>query len=157
MDVSGIKTAQLNVSGTLTGDINETEKSKIVNQLENTLNPERIIEELSERYNRENIKKAKPQLSGKLTGKQNDDKTPAKRISINELFSRLSDDLSGEQIVNSEVNKNINNNLLKNIWTENKESELSKSIGKYSDVLLAYVDELADYYFSVINNCDEDI
>ncbi|MEM8181205.1 hypothetical protein Q4R69_05700 [Morganella morganii subsp. sibonii] len=155
MDVSGIKTARLNVSEILARDINEAEKSKIVNQLENTLNSERIIEELSGRYNSENIKKAKPQLSGKPTGKQNDDKTPAKRISINELFSRLSDDLSGEQIVNSEINKNINNNLLKNIWTESKESELSKSIGKYSDVLLAYVDELADYYFSVINDCDE--
>lgn len=155
MDVSGIKTAQLNVSETLTGDVNETEKSKIVSQLENTFNSERIIEELSKRYSRENIKKGKPQLSGKPTGKQNDDKTPAKRMSINELFSRLSDDLSGEQIVNSEITKKINNNLIKNLWTESKESELSKSIDRYSDMLLACVDDLADYYFSVINDCDE--
>ena len=33
MDVSGIKTARLNVSEILARDINEAEKSKIVNQL----------------------------------------------------------------------------------------------------------------------------
>ncbi|GEM_PF-3754619 len=155
MDVSGIRTAQLTVPGTLTGDINGTEKSKVVNQPENTSYSERIIEELGERYNRENIKKVKPQLRGNQEGKRNADKTPAKRMSINELFSRLSDDLFSEQVVNSEINKNINSNFLKNIWSQKKESELSKSIDKYMDVLFTCVDDLADYYFSVINDYDE--
>lgn len=34
MDVSGIKTAQLTVSGTTAGDVDETEKSRRINQSE---------------------------------------------------------------------------------------------------------------------------
>ncbi|RUT67119.1 hypothetical protein CKG00_12630 [Morganella morganii] len=44
---------------------------------------------------------------------------------------------------------------MKNIWSAKKESELSEEINNYADVLLSYVDELSEYYFSVINNCDE--
>ncbi|HAS8350629.1 TPA: hypothetical protein I7721_05850 [Vibrio vulnificus] len=100
MDVSGIKSAQLITSGALAGEINETEKSKVVNQSEEISFSEKIVEELGERYSRENSKKTKPQLNGQQTGKQNSGKTSAKRMSINELFARLSDDLLGEQVKN---------------------------------------------------------
>ncbi|WP_432692422.1 type III secretion system translocon subunit SctE [Morganella morganii] len=155
MDVSGIKSAQLNVSGALAGEIDDTEKSKVVNQQENTSHSEKIIEELGERYNRESTKRTKPQLNGKPTEKQQNGKASEKRISISELFSLLSDDLSGEQIKSSGINQSINNNVMKNIWSEKKESDLSEDINNYADVLLGCVDELSEHYFSVINNCDE--
>ena len=152
MDVSGIKSAQLAVSGALAGEIDDTEKSKVVNQQENTSHSEKIIEELGERYNRDNTKRTKPQLNGKPAGKQHDDKMSAKKISISELFSLLSDNLSGEQIKNSGINQNINNNVMKNIWSEKKESDLSEDINNYAGILLGCVDELSERYFSVINN-----
>lgn len=155
MDVSGIKSAQLNVSGALAGEIDDTEKSKVVNQQENTSHSEKIIEELGERYNRESTKRTKPQLNGKPTEKQQNGKASEKKISISELFSLLSDDLSGEQIKSSGINQSINNNVMKNIWSEKKESDLSEDINNYADVLLGCVDELSERYFSVINNCDE--
>ncbi|MEZ2635763.1 type III secretion system translocon subunit SctE [Morganella morganii] len=155
MDVSGIKSAQLNVSGALAGEIDDTEKSKVVNQQENTSHSEKIIEELGERYNRESTKRTKPQLNGKPTEKQQNGKASEKKISISELFSLLSDDLSGEQIKSSGINQSINNNVMKNIWSEKKESDLSEEINNYADVLLGCVDELSERYFSVINNCDE--
>lgn len=155
MDVSGIKSAQLNVSGELTGEIDDTEKSKVINRQEDTSHSDKIIEELGEKYNRENTKKTKPQLNRKLTEKPQDDKSSAKKISISELFSLLSDDLSGEQIKNSGINQSINNNVMKNIWSEKKESDLSESINNYAGILLGCVNELSERYFSVINNCDE--
>lgn len=155
MDVSGIKSAQLNVSGALAGEIDDTEKSKVVNLQENTSHSEKIIEELGERYNRESTKRTKPQLNGKPTEKQQNGKASEKKISISELFSLLSDDLSGEQIKSSGINQSINNNVMKNIWSEKKESDLSEDINNYADVLLGCVDELSERYFSVINNCDE--
>lgn len=155
MDVSGIKSVQLNVSGALAGEIDDTEKSKVVNQQENTSHSEKIIEELGERYNRKSTKRTKPQLNGKPTEKQQNGKASEKRISISELFSLLSDDLSGEQIKSSGINQSINNNVMKNIWSEKKESDLSEDINNYADVLLGCVDELSERYFSVINNCDE--
>lgn len=155
MDVSGIKSVQLNVSGALAGEIDDTEKSKVVNQQENTSHSEKIIEELGERYNRESTKRTKPQLNGKPTEKQQNGKASEKKISISELFSLLSDDLSGEQIKSSGINQSINNNVMKNIWSEKKESDLSEGINNYADVLLGCVDELSERYFSVINNCDE--
>lgn len=155
MDVSGIKSAQLNVSGELTGEIDDTEKSKVINRQEDTSHSDKIIEELGEKYNRENTKKTKPQLNRKLTEKPQDDKSSAKKISISELFSLLSDDLSGEQIKSSGINQSINNNVMKNIWSEKKESDLSESINNYAGILLGCVNELSERYFSVINNCDE--
>lgn len=155
MDVSGIKSAQLNVSGELTGEIDDTEKSKVINRQEDTSHSDKIIEELGEKYNRENTKKTKPQLNRKLAEKPQDDKSSAKKISISELFSLLSDDLSGEQIKNSGINQSINNNVMKNIWSEKKESDLSESINNYAGILLGCVNELSERYFSVINNCDE--
>lgn len=155
MDVSGIKSAKLAVSGVLAGEIDDTEKSKVINRQEDTSHSEKIIEELGERYNRENTKITKPQLNGKPAGKQHDDKTSAKKISISELFSLLSDNLSGEQIKSSGINQSINNNMMKNIWSEKKESDLSEDINNYAGILLGCVDELSERYFSVINNCDE--
>lgn len=155
MDVSGIKSVQLNVSGELAGEIDDTEKSKVINRQEDTSHSDKIIEELGERYNRESTKRTKPQLNGKLTEKLQDDKSSAKKISISELFSLLSDDLSGEQIKNSGINQSINNNVMKNIWSEKKESDLSESINNYAGILLGCVNELSERYFSVINNCDE--
>ncbi len=155
MDVSGIKSAQLAVSGVLAGEIDDTEKSKVINRQEDTSHSEKIIEELGERYNRENTKITKPQLNGKPAGKQHDDKISAKKISISELFSLLSDNLSGEQIKSSGINQSINNNIMKNIWSEKKESDLSEDINNYAGILLGCVDELSERYFSVINNCDE--
>lgn len=154
MDVSGIKSAQLAVSGVLAGEIDDTEKSKVINRQEDTSHSEKIIEELGERYNRENTKITKPQLNGKPAGKQHDDKISAKKISISELFSLLSDNLSGEQIKSSGINQSINN-IMKNIWSEKKESDLSEDINNYAGILLGCVDELSERYFSVINNCDE--
>ncbi|HGY2832553.1 TPA: type III secretion system translocon subunit SctE [Morganella morganii] len=155
MDVSGIKSVQLAVSGVLAGEIDDTEKSKVINRQEDTSHSEKIIEELGERYNRENTKRTKPQLNGKPAGKQNNDKISAKKISISELFSLLSDNLSGEQIKSSGINQSINNNIMKNIWSEKKESDLSEDINNYAGILLGCVDELSERYFSVINNCDE--
>ncbi|MEM7934733.1 type III secretion system translocon subunit SctE [Morganella morganii] len=155
MDVSGIKSAQLAVSGVLAGEIDDTEKSKVINRQEDTSHSEKIIEELGERYNRENTKITKPQLNGKPAVKQHDDKISAKKISISELFSLLSDNLSGEQIKSSGINQSINNNIMKNIWSEKKESDLSEDINNYAGILLGCVDELSERYFSVINNCDE--
>ncbi|HEI9873054.1 type III secretion system translocon subunit SctE [Morganella morganii subsp. sibonii] len=155
MDVSGIKSAKLAVSGVLAGEIDDTEKSKVINRQEDTSHSEKIIEELGERYNRENTKITKPQLNGKPAGKQHDDKISAKKISISELFSLLSDNLSGEQIKSSGINQSINNNIMKNIWSEKKESDLSEDINNYAGILLGCVDELSERYFSVINNCDE--
>lgn len=155
MDVSGIKSAKLAVSGVLAGEIDDTEKSKVINRQEDTSHSEKIIEELGERYNRENTKRTKPQLNGKPAGKQHNDKISAKKISISELFSLLSDNLSGEQIKSSGINQSINNNIMKNIWSEKKESDLSEDINNYAGILLGCVDELSECYFSVINNCDE--
>ncbi|EKK5570102.1 type III secretion system translocon subunit SctE [Morganella morganii] len=155
MDVSGIKSVQLAVSGVLAGEIDDTEKSKVINRQEDTSHSEKIIEELGERYNRENTKRTKPQLNGKPAGKQHNDKISAKKISISELFSLLSDNLSGEQIKSSGINQSINNNIMKNIWSEKKESDLSEDINNYAGILLGCVDELSERYFSVINNCDE--
>lgn len=155
MDVSGIKSAKLAVSGVLAGEIDDTEKSKVINRQEDTSHSEKIIEELGERYNRENTKRTKPQLNGKPAGKQHNDKISAKKISISELFSLLSDNLSGEQIKSSGINQSINNNIMKNIWSEKKESDLSEDINNYAGILLGCVDELSERYFSVINNCDE--
>lgn len=152
MDVSGIKAAQLITPGALSGEISETEKSKVVNQSEGSSFSEKIVEELGERYSRENSKKATPQLNGQHTGKQRDGKTSAKRMSINELFARLSDDLLGEQIKNSGINNNINSNILKNIWSPQKESVLDKDIIKYFDALSVRVNKLSDYYFNIIND-----
>lgn len=156
MDVSGIKTAQLITPGALSGEINETEKSKVVNQSEDTSFSEKIVEELGERYSRENSKKAKPQLNGQYTGKQRDGKTSAKRMSINELFARLSDDLMDEQIKNSGINNRINNDILKNIWSPQKESVLDRDIIKYFDMLSVRVNKLSDYYFNIINDKNKD-
>jgi hypothetical protein len=156
MDVSGIKTAQLITPGVLTGDVDETEKSKIVNQSEGVSHSEKIIEELGERYNLENAKKAKPRLNGNQTGKQRDDKAPVKKMSINELFAQLSDDLLGEKIKNSGVNANINNNILKNIWSPQKESDLEKNIISYFNALSVKINNIADYYFSIVNDQDDD-
>lgn len=156
MDVSGIKAAQLITPGALSGEINETEKSKIVNQSEDTSFSEKIVEELGERYSRENSKKAKPQLNGQYTGKQRDGKTSAKRMSINELFARLSDDLMDEQIKNSGINNRINNDILKNIWSPQKESVLDRDIIKYFDMLSVRVNKLSDYYFNIINDKNKD-
>lgn len=155
MDVSGIKTAQLTVSGTTAGDVDKTEKSRCVNQSENTSYSEKIIEELSERYNHENNRKTKPQLNGKQSLKQCDDKKSTKRMSINELFAQLSDDLLSDQIKNSDVNSNINN-LLKNIWSSQEESKLDKDIISYFKQLSGCIDKVSDYYFSIINNQSED-
>lgn len=155
MDVSGIKTAQLITPGVLTGDVDETEKSKIVNQSEGVSHSEKIIEELGERYNLENAKKAKPKLNGNQTGKQRDDKVPVKKMSINELFAQLSDDLLGEKIKNSGVNANINNNILKNIWSPQKESDLEKNIISYFNALSIKINNIADYYFSTVNDQDD--
>ena len=115
MDVSGIKSAQLNVTGALAGEIDEAEKSKVANQQEDISHSEKNIEELGARYNRESAKKTKPQLNGNLTGKQHDDKAAAKRMSINELFSRLSDNLFDEQVNNSDINESIKSNILKSM------------------------------------------
>ncbi len=156
MDVSGIKTAQLITPDALSGEINETEKSKVINQSEGTSFSEKIVEELSERYSRENSKKAKPQLNRQHTGKQSDGKTSAKRMSINELFARLSDDLLSEQVKNSGINNNINSNILKNIWSPQKESVLDKNIIKYFDALSVRVNNLSDYYYSIINDKNKD-
>lgn len=79
MDVSGIKSAKLAVSGVLAGEIDDTEKSKVINRQEDTSHSEKIIEELGERYNRENTKRTKPQLNGKPAGKQHNDKISAKK------------------------------------------------------------------------------
>lgn len=128
MDVSGIKSAQLAVSGVLAGEIDDTEKSKVINRQEDTSHSEKIIEELGERYNRENTKITKPQLNGKPAGKQHDDKISAKKISISELFSLLSDNLSGEQIKSSGINQSINNNIMKNIWSEKKNLTYLKTL-----------------------------
>ncbi|MEM8422831.1 hypothetical protein Q4S30_18505 [Morganella morganii] len=155
MDVSGIKSAQLNVSGELAGEIDDTEKSKVINRQEEISHSDKIIEELGERYNRENTKKTKPQLNRKLTEKLQDDKASAKKISISELFSLLSDDLSGEQIKNSGINQSINNDVMKNIWSVQKECELSDDISHYADIFLGYIDKLSESYFFVINNDDE--
>ncbi|RUT67120.1 hypothetical protein CKG00_12635 [Morganella morganii] len=79
MDVSGIKTAQLSVPGGIIGGIDDTEKNKVVNQQEDIIHSEKIIEELGEKSIRENTKKTKPQLNGKQSGRQHDDKTSAKK------------------------------------------------------------------------------
>lgn len=156
MDVSGIKSAQLITSGALAGEINETEKSKVVNQSEEISFSEKIVEELGERYSRENSKKTKPQLNGQQTGKQNSGKTSAKRMSINELFARLSDDLLGEQVKNSGINNNINSSILKNIWSPQQESELDKDIIKYFNVLSVRVNDISEYYYNIINDNNKD-
>ncbi|QXO80215.1 hypothetical protein JA116_17895 [Morganella morganii] len=59
MDVSGIKTAQLTVTGALAGEIDEAGKSKVANQQEDISHSGKIIEELGEKYNREKNKKNK--------------------------------------------------------------------------------------------------
>lgn len=156
MDVSGIKSAKLITPDVLTGEINETEKSKVINQSEVASFSEKIVEELGERYSRENSKTAKPQLNGQQAGKHYDGKTSAKRMSINELFARLSDDLLGEQVKNSGINNNINSSILKNIWSPQKESELDKDITKYFNALSARVNNISDYYFSIINDKNKD-
>ena len=155
MDLSGVKSAQTIVSEELAGEIDDTGKSKVVCRQEDIFHSEKIIEELGEKYNREKTKKTKPQLNGIQTGKQHDDRISTKRMSIGELFSLLSDNLSVEQIRNAGINKSINNNLMKNIWSVQEETELSESINNYADVLLGCVDELSDYYFSIINDCNE--
>lgn len=151
MDVSGIKTAQLTVTGALAGEIDEAGKSKVANQQEDISHSGKIIEELGEKYNREKTKKTKPQLNRK----QHDYKISEKKMSISELFSLLSDNLSGEQAKNSNINKVIGNNIMKNILSAQDEFDFTKSISQYSDVLLGCADELSEYYFSVINNRDE--
>lgn len=156
MDVSGIKSAKLITPDVLTGEINEIEKSKVINQSEVASFSEKIVEELGERYSRENSKTAKPQLNGQQAGKHYDGKTSAKRMSINELFARLSDDLLGEQVKNSGINNNINSSILKNIWSPQKESELDKDITKYFNALSARVNNISDYYFSIINDKNKD-
>ncbi|MEM7927870.1 hypothetical protein Q4R04_19070, partial [Morganella morganii] len=65
----------------------------------------------------------KPQLKGHQAVKQHDEKASAKKMSINEIFARFSDDLIEEQIKNSGVNSGINSNFLKNIWSQSKECE----------------------------------
>lgn len=156
MDVSGIKSAQLMTSGALSEEINEIEKSKIINQSEGISFSEKIVEELGEKYSRENSKKAKPQLNGQQTGKQNGGKTSTKKMSINELFARFSDDLIDEQIKNSGINSGINGNFLKNVWSQSKECELDKNIVSYFNMLSGRIDKISDYYFEVINNKDKD-
>ncbi|WP_274370738.1 hypothetical protein [Morganella morganii] len=156
MDVSGVKSAKLINPGDLAGEINETEKGKIANQSEETFFSEKITEELSERHVRENSNKKKPQLNGKQTGKPYDGKASIKRMSINELFSRLSDDLLGEQVKNSGINNTINSSILKKIWSPQKESELDKCIIKYFNALSARIDNISDYYFNIINNENKD-
>ncbi|MBA5807520.1 YopB/SseC family type III secretion system translocon subunit [Morganella morganii] len=156
MDVSGIKSAQLNVTGALAGEIDEAEKSKVANQQEDISHSEKIIEELGARYNRESAKKTKPQLNGNLTGKQHDDKAAAKRMSINELFSRLSDNLFDEQVNNSDINESIKSNILKSMWSPQKENVLNKEIDSYASALSELINELCEYYFDVFQDQNPD-
>ncbi|WP_317418569.1 MULTISPECIES: hypothetical protein [unclassified Morganella (in: enterobacteria)] len=156
MDVSGIKSAQLNVTGALAGEIDEAEKSKVANQQEDISHSEKIIEELGARYNRESAKKTKPQLNGNLTGKQHDDKAAEKRMSINELFSRLSDNLFDEQVNNSDINESIKSNILKSMWSPQKENVLNKEIDSYASALSELINELCEYYFDVFQDQNPD-
>ncbi|HCR3445427.1 type III secretion system translocon subunit SctE [Morganella morganii] len=156
MDVSGIKTTKIITSGTLPGEVDEAGKNNVISQQDAIFFSERIIEELSDRYDKENSKKEKPQLKGHQAVKQHDEKASAKKMSINEIFARFSDDLIEEQIKNSGVNSGINSNFLKNIWSQSKECELDKNIVSYFNVLSERIDKISDYYFDVINNKSKD-
>lgn len=156
MDVSGIKTTKIITSGTLPGEVDEAGKNNVIGQQDAIFFSERIIEELSDRYDKENSKKEKPQLKGHQAVKQHDEKASAKKMSINEIFARFSDDLIEEQIKNSGVNSGINSNFLKNIWSQSKECELDKNIVSYFNVLSERIDKISDYYFDVINNKSKD-
>ncbi|HHN8316654.1 TPA: hypothetical protein ACRRWN_002222 [Morganella morganii] len=96
MDVSGIKTTKIITSGTLPGEVDEAGKNNVISQQDAIFFSERIIEELSDRYDKENSKKEKPQLKGHQAVKQHDEKASAKKMSINEIFARFSDDLIEE-------------------------------------------------------------
>lgn len=156
MDVSGIKTTKIITSDTLSGGVDEAGKNKVISQPDMASYSERVIEELSDRYNKDNGKKEKPQIKGKQAVKQHDEKISAKKMSINEIFARFSDDLIDEQIKNSGVNSGINSNFLKNIWSQSKECELDKNIASYFNVLSGRIDKISDYYFEVINSKSKD-
>lgn len=147
MDVSGIKTTKIITSDTLSGGVDEAGKNKVISQPDMASYSERVIEELSDKYNKDNGKKEKPQIKGKQAVKQHDEKTSAKKMSINEIFARFSDDLIDEQIKNSGVNSGVNSNFFKNIWSQSKECELDKNIASYFNVLSGRIDKISDYYF----------